>query len=152
VVTLAGDEPAGAVERVAQLWEAVGARVRRMTPAAHDRVMARTSHLTHLVAATLSAAVGRAADVPELHAFCGPGFRDTTRVAEGGPEIWVDILRSNRADVATEMKAFGELFQQLAEWVEAGEFDRVRAFLEESRERRRALLRGRESTERRGEP
>ena len=75
-----------------RFWETLGARTQVVSPRAHDRLMARVSHLPHAVAAALVhlSRSDRAIDV------AGPGFADTTRVASGDAAMWVDILRTNR--------------------------------------------------------
>ncbi len=65
------------------------------------------SHLPHLIAALLVESVlGRS---PELVEFAGGGFRDTTRVASGVPEMWTEILLENREAVREALAHFHEL-------------------------------------------
>lgn len=142
VVTPAGDEPGGAVERVDALWKELGAVVYNMPPEEHDRVMARTSHLPHAVAALLAATVARDGEPERLGPFCGTGFRDTTRVAEGSPEVWRDIFESNRDHLAAELQAFAGQIRALADRLAARDGDGIQAVLDASRKQRRALLRG----------
>lgn len=130
-----------AVEEVARFWQTLGARVEIMTAKDHDRMMARTSHLPHLVAAVLADTVGRGGSPAEVGRHCGPGFRDTTRIADGSPEVWHDIIRSNREAVANELRAFGKAFDELASLIRAGRFKAVQQVLERARARRRALMR-----------
>lgn len=75
---------------VESLWQAVGARVVRMPAVEHDEVLARTSHVPHVAAAALAAAL-RESDRP----FAATGFRDATRIASGDPDLWTAILLSN---------------------------------------------------------
>ena len=151
VVTPAGDEPAEVLAGVQRFWERVGSAVHFMSPEEHDRIMARTSHLPHIVAALLSAAVGRDGDLASIGSFCGPGFRDTTRVAEGSPAVWHDILRSNARHVSEELKAYQAELDNLRGMMEKGDFEAVQKLLVESRERRRSLLAGRQAAEQQGE-
>jgi len=139
VLTPVADSPAAAVEQVESLWRGVGAVVHRMTPEDHDRTLALTSHLPHLTAALLAVTVGRDGGDKRLAAFCGSGFRDTTRVAEGPPEIWDDILKTNHAQVLVELKALGREVQDLVAVLERGDFAAATAFLEKGRAARRAL-------------
>ncbi|MBM4144183.1 MAG: prephenate dehydrogenase/arogenate dehydrogenase family protein [Lentisphaerae bacterium] len=127
-----------AMGRVDAFWRALGARVVRLSPAEHDAVVARTSHLPHLAAAALVSAVCREKD-REVADFCGPGFRDTTRVAAGSAEIWRDILESNRDAVAAELEAYGAVVDDLRRMVAARDFDGLSRFLSESSLRRRAM-------------
>jgi prephenate dehydrogenase len=74
----------------------------------HDRLVARTSHVPHLVAAALAATLDDAEET-ELR-LCGAGIRDATRIAAGGPELWADILRSNAVEV---VEALGPIIAAL---------------------------------------
>ena len=121
-----GDDEA--VARLRTLWAGVGSKVLEMTPEAHDRMIARTSHLPHLVASMLVAAVCRD-DEPGLSDLCGSGFRDTTRIAAGSEEVWHDIVKTNRSSVARELAEFERIVGHVRALVEAEDFDGVKGFL-----------------------
>lgn len=94
VLTPTEKTPVSAVEDARDFWQRLGARVRLMSPEDHDRALALTSHLPHLVAAAL------AGILPEnLRELTATGFRDTTRIAGGDPEVWAPIFQHNRAAV-----------------------------------------------------
>ncbi len=150
VVTPAPGQDAQAATRVKDFWKGLGAVVRTMEPGEHDRVMARTSHLPHLVSAALALAVGRDGDLDALGRFCGSGFRDTTRIADGSPAVWHDIIASNRESVAAELRAFESALKRLADTIERSDSEALRTFLEEGRARRRALMRGRAGEDQQG--
>jgi prephenate dehydrogenase len=97
IVTPGKDTPVEAVEAATLLWQSVGGVVKMLSPEDHDRVVAWISHLPHLLAACLVQAVADAQG--QAFDFCGPGFRDTTRVAGGPPDMWTEILAENRAAV-----------------------------------------------------
>jgi prephenate dehydrogenase len=110
-----------------------------MPPAEHDRLLARTSHLGHLVAAVLAATVNRGA-ADEVRGFCGTGFRDTTRVASGPEDVWHDIVSTNRQAVAEELGRFGQTLDGVRKMILAGDFEGVRGFLAAARRQREELL------------
>lgn len=91
VVVCPGRVAAGDAALVEQLWRSVGARTVRLDPALHDALVAQASHLPHVLAC-LTARHLSAAAVP----LAAGGFRDTSRVAAAGPELWTGILRDNR--------------------------------------------------------
>lgn len=99
-------------------WERLGCRLRTLPPTVHDEVCALISHLPHLTAAALVNTVGSV--LPEAFEFCGPGFRDTTRVAAGLPVMWAEILHSNRAAVAASLRTLIEILQNTAVALETG--------------------------------
>lgn len=94
VVTPAGPVDDGAVSRLTEFWHSLGAAVRVMDPEEHDRALALTSHLPHLVASALAGVLP-----PEWAELTATGFRDTTRLAAGDPDLWAAIFRSNQTSV-----------------------------------------------------
>lgn len=140
VITPSENSDQQALDKVEKLWERVGGVVRRMSPAEHDRLVARTSHLPHLTAALLAATVGREKPIDRLVGLCGSGFRDGTRVAEGAPEIWRDILETNHEAIAGELRAYNVELEQLMNLIERKKFEEIAEFLERSRAMRRGLL------------
>ena len=129
-----------AVQQVVAFWEGVGAHVIRTSAMEHDRLVARTSHLPHLAASLLAGTVNREGQPERIGPFCGTGFRDTSRVADGAPEIWRDIVCTNAQPIAGELKALRTEIDQLLAWLEAGDFERTTRFLEDSRAARRAIM------------
>lgn len=102
-----------ALRQVESLWKAVGGTVLRLTPEKHDKIVSRTSHLPYFTAAAMSRLVldpSRPAEQPRL---CAGGFRDSTRVASGSPEMWRDIALANRREVAQAMAVLIRDLQQL---------------------------------------
>lgn len=125
------------IGRLKELWQSVGGVVSIMAPAEHDRIIARTSHLPHIVASILvSSVLGSDASVA---GYCGTGFRDTSRIAGGSEDIWHDIVKSNSSAVLSELKEFEKMLGRVKGLVEAGDFEELRRFLAEARRLRREL-------------
>jgi prephenate dehydrogenase len=91
IVTPNAHTPREVERRAESFWEALGARVYSLEPDAHDLAIAEISHMPHLVAAVLA---GKASE--DSLSLAAGGFRDTTRVASGSPELWTEILWANR--------------------------------------------------------
>lgn len=121
-----------AVGEIGRLWTSVGARPVRMDAAAHDLLVARTSHLPHLIAACLVSAVGREIN-GEVSSFCGSGFRDATRIASGSADMWRDIVETNSAAVLAELRSCGDELRRVIEIVEKGDFEELRRYLDRAR-------------------
>jgi prephenate dehydrogenase len=98
IVTPTRHTQQAAEQRAEDLWKALGAAVVNLSPETHDRFVAQVSHLPHLLAAAL---VNHASE--EARELAGGGFRDTTRVASGSPELWVEILLANREAISTSL-------------------------------------------------
>jgi cyclohexadieny/prephenate dehydrogenase len=106
VVTQTSRTDRAALDQTAAFWQALGSRVRIMSPEEHDRALATTSHLPHLVAASLASMLPTG-----LHSLTASGFRDVTRIAAGDPSLWTGIFASNRSAV---LDALQHLDDQLA--------------------------------------
>jgi prephenate dehydrogenase len=106
VITPSKHSNKAAVGKLETFWKALGARTLRLDAAKHDLVVSRSSHLPHVVAATLAGLVLDARQPKPQAALCATGFRDTTRVASGSPEMWRDIVLANRKNVSQAVDAF----------------------------------------------
>ena len=106
VLTPTKKSNASAVNKVEQFWKSLGARVLKLAPEQHDLLVSRTSHLPHIVAATLAGLVLDPKQPKQQAALCAMGFRDTTRIASGSPEMWRDIALANRKNIVKSVDAF----------------------------------------------
>jgi prephenate dehydrogenase len=120
-----------AVATIERLWTAMGAEPVRMTAQLHDRVFGAGSHLPHVAAYSLAAALGQLApDVLEgIQRLPTSSLRDTTRVAASSPAMWRDIFLDNRAEVLPLIDALAGCVQELREAVAAGDADRIEQVL-----------------------
>ncbi|HWS85604.1 MAG TPA: prephenate dehydrogenase/arogenate dehydrogenase family protein [Pyrinomonadaceae bacterium] len=99
-----GSDPS-ALGALAEMLNSLGARVRVMTAAEHDRALARLSHAPQLVSCALAATAMEDTGEVELEALAGPGYRDMTRLASSPWGIWQDILATNSREVADALDA-----------------------------------------------
>ena len=135
-----GQTKPAACERAEVFWKRLGCRVRSLSPQTHDEVCALISHLPHLTAAALVQNVAVAC--PEAFGFCGPGFRDSTRIASGLPSMWTEILSSNRGAVAGSLRRLIGILEPLATHLEGGGSEAeaaIQEFLASAKERRDGL-------------
>jgi prephenate dehydrogenase len=102
VVTKISETDSVALDGIVEFWRSLGSRVMVMDPEAHDRSLALTSHMPHLVASALVSIL-----TPELAALTATGFRDTTRIAAGDPALWTGILLQNRESLLAGLDLLG---------------------------------------------
>jgi len=119
LMTPTGETDASALVQVRNFWAALNMTVKEMSPQEHDHLVARISHLPHLVAAALCVAATR--EGREALQLCGNGFRDSTRVAGGLPEMWQEILIQNRVEVMHTLKYMQETLADAADMLEKGD-------------------------------
>ncbi len=126
--------------RVRALWEGVGARVEEMDPVTHDAILARVSHLPHVVAyALVEALAGAHVDGRPVLAYAGSGLRDTTRIAGSLAELWRDVALANAGPLRAALAEFRAALDRLEALIAAGDGAGLVAALEAARSVRRAL-------------
>jgi len=131
-----------AVAAVARMWETCGMRVVTMSADHHDKVLAMTSHLPHLIAYTI---VGTATNLEEslkseVIAFSASGFRDFTRIAASDPVMWRDIFLNNREAVLEIVQRFTEDLTALQRAIRWGESDTLQELFTRTRAIRRSII------------
>lgn len=131
-----------AIQRIRAFWEAMGANVEVMTPDHHDRVLAITSHLPHLIAYNI---VGTADDMEkvtqsEVIKFSAGGFRDFTRIAASDPTMWRDVFLTNKDAVLEMLGRFSEDLLALQRMIRWGDRDGLHALFTRARTIRRGII------------
>ena len=142
ILTPLPDTDPEAVERVQELWESVGATVDLMEPGHHDKVLAITSHLPHLIAYTI---VGTVADLEEearseVFKYAAGGFTDFTRIAGSDPTMWRDVFLNNKAGVLEMLGRFTEDLIALQRAIRWGQGDQLFDLFERTRAIRRGVI------------
>ena len=98
------------INKIKSLWKSLGSRIEIMSPERHDKVMAITSHLPHLIAYNI---VSTAADLEsvtksDIIKYSASGFRDFTRIASSDPTMWRDIFLNNKEAILEMIGRFSE--------------------------------------------
>ncbi len=142
ILTPPPDTAPEAVARVTRLWEAAGMRVATMAPDHHDRVLAMTSHLPHLIAYTIvGTAMALGGDLKsEVVTYSAGGFRDFTRIAASDPVMWRDIFMKNRDAVLDVLQRFSEDLTALQRAIRWGEAEILENRFRETRAIRRSVI------------
>ena len=133
VITPTRKSNKAAVAKVERLWRAVGCRLLRLTPERHDELVSRSSHLPHVAAATLAALVLDPAWPKQQAALCANGFRDTTRIASGSPEMWRDIALANGKNLSRAIRFFIADLQKFQILLRNGNEDTLSRFFERAK-------------------
>lgn len=115
-------------KKISEIWQAVGMKVYSVSPQMHDSIVANVSHLPHIVSGTLC---NTASNFPELDLrnYSGPGFRDSTRISSGNPEIWDCIIADNRAEILSALKKFSSELETIIQAIENRDSEKVGQFL-----------------------
>ncbi len=131
--------------KLAQLsafWNNLGANVETMDVVHHDRVLAVTSHLPHLIAYTI---VGTASDLEhvtqsEVIKYSAGGFRDFTRIAASDPVMWRDVFLSNKDAVLEMLQRFSEDLSALQRAIRWDDGDALQELFSRTRSIRQSII------------
>lgn len=119
ILTPTAETDEDAVVRVEKLWRLTGAAVERLPVDEHDRLLASTSHLPHMLAFGLVDALARGDDPEGVFRYAAGGFRDFTRIASSDPVVWRDICLANRESLLAALDAYREDLDALTAEVRA---------------------------------
>jgi len=119
VLTPLNETDPDALRIVRRMWEAAGAKVKMMTPEAHDRLLAMISHLPHATAYGLTMQLARQDGRDDLFDLAAGGFLDITRIASSDPVMWRDIFIDNRDEVLSLIAEHKNVLSELEALIEA---------------------------------
>ncbi|MDO9180065.1 MAG: bifunctional prephenate dehydrogenase/3-phosphoshikimate 1-carboxyvinyltransferase [Agitococcus sp.] len=114
---------------IQQMWQAAGAEVLTMTVQRHDEVLAKTSHLPHLLAFSLVDTLARESQNLDIFRFAAGGFRDFTRIAGSDPSMWHDIFLANEQGILSALDSFSQGVERLKSAIVAHDSDAILGIL-----------------------
>ena len=127
-----------AIATVTRLWEAAGAEVECLAPAHHDRVLAATSHLPHVLAFALVDALRARQEAEEIFRYAAGGFRDFTRIASSDPVMWRDVCLTNAPALLDALDALDDHLGTLRSAIETGDGETLETVFRRARAARDA--------------
>ena len=130
------------LEHFKNFLSGTGAIIETMKPEYHDKILAITSHLPHLIAYTI---VGTATDLEDqtkhdVVRFSATGFRDFTRIASSDPIMWRDVFLNNKDAVLEMLQRFSEDLTYLQRAIRWSESDKLVDLFTKTREIRRSII------------
>jgi len=127
---------ATSIKTVEDLWKLTGAVVEQLDVVHHDRVLAHTSHVPHVLAFALVDALASQHDVEDIFRYAAGGFRDFSRVASSDPVMWSDICRTNPTAILESLDLFSQHLQHIRSAIEADDGDTLERTFERARNAR----------------
>ena len=139
VLTPAPGTSGQAVGKLSTLVEEIGSQPIILDPLKHDRIVALISHLPHITAASLVQSVAGAEDMELVRTLAAGGFRDSTRIALGNPDIWRDICISNRWALLAALKSFKASIDRMEKYLAEPNAEGIKEYLLQARDYRSAI-------------
>ncbi len=131
---------AEATARVDAMWRDCGAIIEYLDVEHHDRVLAATSHLPHMLAYALVHHLSNLNEHDEIFRYAAGGFRDFTRIASSDPVMWRDVCLANGDALGELIGQFQQELEQVARAIEAGDADRLLKLFSRAKSERDSLI------------
>jgi prephenate dehydrogenase len=117
------------IDRVANLWGALGSKITVLDPDLHDQIFAYSSHLPHVVAYALLNTL-KEVDKDDLSVFSGGGLGEFLRLVSSSPEMWTDIFLTNQKNISIAIDGLVRNLVTFKDKIE-GNPESLRALLDE---------------------
>ncbi|MBC8211601.1 MAG: prephenate dehydrogenase/arogenate dehydrogenase family protein [Gammaproteobacteria bacterium] len=128
-----------ALQVIDAMWRATGALVENMDVDHHDRVLAATSHLPHMLAFSLVSHLSKLSEQDEIFDYAAGGFRDFTRIASSDPVMWRDICLANGSALLELIDGFKAELDQISGSIRGQNPDALLEFFRHSKHTRDQL-------------
>ena len=136
VVTPTDATDATALNFVNEFWKKLGSEPVAMSADDHDELVARCSHLPHLLASALARRVLDPSHGELQKQLCATGFRDMSRLASGSPVMWRYIVRSNREAILEVIDEYSAELDQLRQLISEDSSEAIEGWLDEAKRAR----------------
>jgi cyclohexadieny/prephenate dehydrogenase len=136
------------VKSLKALWEAIGSKVKIMTPEEHDKILSLTSHLPHAIAYNIVRTVMSVEDKlkHEVIQYSAGGLRDFTRIAASNPLMWRDIFLDNGENLSKGIDNFIEKLNELKKAVQEKNGDKLFQIFNSTKEVRKEIIKAGQDT------
>lgn len=124
-----------AIRLLRQFWSELGCNVVTLDPKKHDRIFGLISHLPHVLAAALI----NSSDFEDMK-YAGKGFIDTSRIASGPADVWMDIVLTNHHNIVKGLDRVIRQLNMMKKAISAQNSDKVNQLLESARAKREKLI------------
>jgi len=129
-----------AIAKIESMWQACGASIEYLGVEQHDKVLAATSHLPHMLAYGLVNYLSSLNDHDEIFKYAAGGFRDFTRIASSDPVMWRDVCIANGEALLTLIEGYKNELDQVSVAIRDGDQDRLLELFGKAKSERDSLI------------
>lgn len=129
-----------AIETIDKMWRHCGASIEYLSVQHHDKVLAATSHLPHMLAFALVTFLSGLNDHDEIFRYAAGGFRDFTRIASGDPVMWRDVCLSNGDALLSLIDAYKDELDLVSDAIKNQDADRLLELFSKAKSERDSLV------------
>ncbi len=128
------------LSKVRDFWKSFGAQIVLVSSDFHDEIVASTSHAVHLISSALARQLEKDGwSEVRFFGLYGRGLLDTTRISQGPPEMWADIILMNTDNVERSLTDFSRELEELTNMIRENDREKLIRYLEKARDFRESL-------------
>ncbi len=140
IVAVIGEGDEDVLTEVRDFWKIFGAQIVLVSADFHDEIVATTSHAPHLIATSLARQLEKDGwSEVRFFGLYGKGILDTTRIAQGNPEMWADIIYSNADNIERSLVDFSREIADVIDLIKKGKRQELVAYMARAKEFRETL-------------
>lgn len=136
IVTPTDNTDKNALATVVSMWEACGSTVNIMSAKEHDRILAATSHLPHVLAYVLVDSLAATKDEECVFTYAAGGFKSFTRTASSSPIMWRDVCVANQKAILTWLERYQDKLETMKHLIENKDLDAIEEVFRNAKENR----------------
>jgi prephenate dehydrogenase len=137
IVSKLDDQDKQEVEVISNFWEKIGMSVYELSPHEHDQAISFFSHLPHFLSSTLAKSLDQKPD--KWKNISGMGLKDTTRIAEGDPELWKQIFLMNKDNILQAVEEWERSLNEIKLYLKDSNNEKIYTFLKDGMNFRKKL-------------
>ena len=143
VICSGEDVSSNVVKKVESFWQILGTKTIYLDAGLHDKKLAMTSHLPHILSSLLIDVFEKYQSNEldkDIQNFCGTGFFDVSRLASGSSDIWKDIISTNSKEIIHQLKILEESVKELRELITKKDAEKIISWLKNTSELRNEII------------
>ena len=140
ILTPVTETDPAAVAMIEAMWRDCGAEVEQLEVRHHDKVLAATSHLPHMLAYALVHHLSGMNEQDEIFRYAAGGFRDFTRIASSSPVMWRDVCLANDEALVDLIEQYQVELERIAAAIRTGDADELLRLFSRAKSERDSLI------------
>ena len=129
-----------AIARIDAMWRDCGATIEYLGIEHHDKVLAATSHLPHMLAFALVHHLSNLNEHEEIFRYAAGGFRDFTRIASSDPVMWRDVCIANSEALIDLIEQFQDELNRVTRAIREGDAEELLRLFSRAKSERDSLI------------
>lgn len=128
------------IQKIERMWQLTGAKTVLLSAQKHDKILAMTSHLPHVIVFSLMEFLAAQPNQDKHFQFAAGGLYDMSRTASSDSSMWRDICLNNKENISNLLRDYASKLNELADTIMADDGSKLTDIFEQAKLERNKLL------------